>query len=92
MCFSYDNDNSLEKWCNTRINFDDILNLDNDKYILKGVISRNDENKLYNTYCRDDSNKSWTFYDIKKINNYDFVKNKEHVFPIVLFYQKLINY
>ena len=91
MCFNYDNDSSLDIWCNTRIDFDDIINLDNDKYILKGVISRNDENNVYNTYCRDDSNKSWAFYDIKKINNYDLFKNKDHVFPIVLFYQKLIN-
>ena len=91
MCFNYDNDNSLENLCNTKIDFDDIIKLDNDKYILKGVISRNDENNLYNTYCRDDSNKSWTFYDIKKINNYDLFKNKDHVFPILLIYQKLIN-
>ena len=91
MCFNYDNDSSLENWRNTRIDFDDIINLDIEKYILKGVISRNDENYLYNTICRDDSNKSWTFYDIKKINNYDLFKNKDHIFPIVLFYQKLIN-
>lgn len=91
MCFNYDNDSSLENLCNTKIDFDDIIKLDNDKYILKGVISRNDENNLYNTYCRDDSNKSWTFYDIKKINNYDLFKNKDHVFPILLIYQKLIN-
>ena len=91
MCFNYDNDSSLENWRNSRIDFDDIINLDIEKYILKGVISRNDENYLYNTFCRDDSNKSWTFYDIKKINNYDLFKNKDHVFPIVLFYQKLIN-
>ena len=91
MCFNCDNDSSLENWRNSRIDFDDIINLDIEKYILKGVISRNDENYLYNTICRDDSNKSWTFYDIKKINNYDLFKNKDHIFPIVLFYQKLIN-
>ena len=62
------------------------------KYVNIQKYSKNDENNLYNTYCRDDSNKSWTFYDIKKINNYDFAKNKDHIFPIVLFYQKLINY
>ena len=91
MCFNYDNDSSLENWRNSRIDFDDIINLDIEKYILKGVISRNDENYLYNTFCRDDSNKSWTFYDIKKINNYDLFKNKDSVFPIVLFYQKIFN-
>ena len=91
MCFNYDNDISLENGCNTKIDFDDIIKSDNNKYILKGVISRNDENNVYNSYCRDDSNKNWIFYDIKKINNYDLLKNKDHIFPIVLFYQKLIN-
>mgnify|MGYP002625964953 FL=1 len=91
MCFNYDNDYSLENGLITKIDFDDIIKLDSDKYILKGVISRNNENNMYNTYCRDDSNKSWTFYDATKISIYDLFKNKDDIFPNVLFYQKLTN-
>ena len=91
ICFYYNNSSEYEN--EIKIDFEEKIQLKNDKYKLIGIISlqqklnSNVENDEYFTYCY--SNQKWFFYDRKRIIYIDFNINKKKIIPIVLFYQKL---
>ena len=94
ICFENDIINISQDEYEIKINFNETIKLSNDEYKLIGIISTkkdvnsNNDNDIFDTFCKDYISQKWIFYDDNKICYYDLNKNKNEILPVVLFYEK----